>query len=77
MTQYDTLKVKLSFTLNILKSWIKNGTGVTLTVSSNVFSDSSDENNFLRKLLLTNTQVLRLLKAFANSSSANIKLWKT
>ena len=52
MTQYDTLKVNLSFTLNILKSWIKNGTGVTLTVSSNVFSDSSDENNFLHKLLL-------------------------
>ena len=52
MTQYNTLKVKLSFTLNTLKSWIKNGTGVTLTVSSNVFSDSSDENNFLHKLLL-------------------------
>ena len=52
MTQYNTLKVKLSFTLNTLKSWIKKGTGVTLTVSSNVFSDSSDENNFLHKLLL-------------------------
>ena len=33
--------------------------------------------NFLYKLLLTNTQVSRLPKAFANGSSANIKLSKT
>ena len=36
-----------------------------------------DENNFPHKLLSTNTQVSRLLKAFANGSSANIKLSKT
>ena len=35
--------------------------------------DSNDENNFSRKLLLTNKQVSRLHKAFANNSSANIK----
>ena len=29
------------------------------------------------KLLLTNTQVLKLCKTFANNSSANIKLSKT
>ena len=29
------------------------------------------------KLLLTNTQVSKLRKAFANNSSVNIKLWKT
>ena len=36
-----------------------------------------NENNFPNKLLLTNTQVSNLLKAFANNSSANIKLSKT
>ena len=35
------------------------------------------ENNFPHKLLLTNTQVSKLRKAFANNSSANIKLSKT
>ena len=35
--------------------------------------DSNDENNFSYKLLLTNKQVSRLHKAFANNSSANIK----
>ena len=75
MTQYNTLNVKLSNSqLNKLKSGIKNGTEVTLKLSSNVVGDSNDENNFPNKLILTNTQVLRLRKAFANSSSANIKL---
>ena len=39
--------------------------------------DTNDENDFLHKLLLISTQVLRLRKAFANNSSANIKLSKT
>ena len=39
--------------------------------------DSNNENNFPHKLLLTNTQVSRLRKAFTNNSSANIKLSKT
>ena len=73
MSQYNTLNVKLSNSqLNKLKSAIKNGTKVTLRLSSNVFGDSNDENNFPHKLLLTNTQVSRLRKAFANDSSANI-----
>ena len=46
-------------------------------ISSNVVGDSNDENNFPHKLLLTNTQVSKLRKAFANNSSANIKLSKT
>ena len=50
---------------------------VTLKLSSNVVGDSNDENNFPYQLLLTNTQVSRLCKAFANGSSANIKLSKT
>ena len=48
-----------------------------MKLSSNVFGDSNDKNNFPHKLLLTNTQVFRLRKAFANGSSANIKLSKT
>ena len=78
MTQYNTLNVKLSNSqLNKLKSGIKNNAEVTLKISSNVIGDSNDENNFLHKLLLTNTQVSRLCKAFANNSSANIKFPKT
>ena len=63
--------------LNKFKSGIKNGTEVTFKISSNVVGDSNDENNFPHKLLLTNTQVSNLSKAFANNSTANIKLSKT
>ena len=78
MTQYNLLNVKLSNSqLSKLKSGIKNGTEVTLTFSSNVAGDSNDENNFSHKLLLTNTQVSKLRKDFANGSSANTKLLKT
>ena len=78
MTQYNTLNVKLSNSqLNELKSGIKIGTEVTLKFSSNVVGDSNDETNFPHELLLTNTQVSRFRKAFANSSSANMKLSNT
>ena len=78
MTQYNTLNVKLfNSQLNIIRLGRKNGTKVMLKLSSNVFGDSNDENNFLHKLFLTNTLVSRLYKAFASSSSANIKLSKT
>ena len=78
MTQYINLNRKLSnLQLNKLKSGIKNGTKVTLKISSNVVGDSNDENNFPHKLSLTDTQILKLRKIFANNSSANIKLSKT
>ena len=78
MTQYNTLNVKLSISqLNKLESAIKNRTGVTLSLLSNIIGDSNDENNFHDNLLLTNTQVSQLRKAFANNSSAKIKLSKT
>ena len=78
MTQYNTLNIKLSnLQLNRLKSGIKNGTEVSLKLSSNVVGDSNYENNFLHKLLLTNIQVSKLHKAFANNSSVYIKLLKT
>ena len=63
--------------LNKLKSRKKIGTEVTLKISLNAVRDSSDNNNFPHKLLLTNTQVSRLLKAFANGLSAKTKLSKT
>ena len=73
MSQYNILSVKLSnFEINKLKSGIENNTEVTF---ENV-GDSNDENNFPHKLLLTNTQVSRLRKAFANNYSANLKLSK-
>ena len=78
MTQYNTLNVKLSNSqINNLKSGIKSDTKVTLKLLSNDVGDFNDENNFLHKLLLTNTQVSKLQQAFANNSTANIKLSKT
>ena len=77
MTQYNTLSIKLSnLQLNKLKYGTKNGTEVTLQLSSNVVSDSNDENNLSYKLLLTNIPVSKLCEAFANVSLANIKLSK-
>ena len=68
MTQYNTLNVKLSNSqLNELKSGIKIGTEVTLKFSSNVVGDSNDETNFPHRLLLTNTQALRLLKGIGKT----------
>ena len=61
---------------NNLKYGIKNGTEVSLKISSNVTGDSNDQNNFPYKLLLTNAQVSRLRKSFANNSSVNTKLSK-
>ena len=74
MTQCNTLNVKLSnLQLNKLKSGIKNGTEVTLKISSDVVSDFNDEINFPHKLL-TDTQILRLGKTFIKNSSPSIKL---
>ena len=76
MTQYNSLNVKLSNPkLNKFKSAIKNETEVVLRLSSNTIGDN--ESNCPHKLLLTNRQVPNLRKAFANNSSADIKLSKT
>ena len=76
MTHFNSLNVKLSSSqLNKLKSAIKNETDIVLRLSSNMIGD--DETNFPHKLLLTNRQVSNLRKAFANHSSADIKLSKT
>ena len=63
MTQHNTLNVKLSNSrLNKSKSGIKNSTQVTLHLSSNAVRESSDETNFIHKLLLTNTQFRKFVK---------------
>ena len=54
---------------------MKNETEVVLRLSSNSIGDN--ETNFPHKLLLTNRQVVNLRNAFANHSSADIKLSKT
>ena len=66
MIQYNTLNVKLSNSqLNKLKSAIKIGTEVTLNLSSNLIGSFNDETNFPHKLLSTNKQLSKILKAFA------------
>ena len=67
MTRYNTLKARLSNSqLNKLKSVIQNDTQVTLNLSSNVVGNSNDKTSFPHTLLLTNAQVLKIPKAFAN-----------
>ena len=56
---------------------MKNETEVVLRLSSNTADNSDDETNFPRKLLLTNTQVATLRKAFENYLLTVIKLSKT
>ena len=78
MTQYNTLNMKLSNSqLHKLKSAIKNETEVVLRLSPNMIGDSNDKTNFPHELLLTERQVSSIRKAFANNSSADIKLSKT
>ena len=77
MTQCNNLNVKLSNSqLKKLKSGIKNGTELTLNLSSNTVASSNDETNFHHKLLLTNTQVSKTRTAFVNGSSNNITFSK-
>ena len=52
---------------------MKNGTEVTLNLASNLIGNSNDESNFPHKLLLNNTEVSKIRKAFANDSSATTK----
>ena len=78
MTQYNTLNAKLSNSpLNKLKSVIKHKTEVSLNLSSNFIENSNDETNFSHKLILADTQVSKVRKAFANGLSANKNFSKT
>ena len=61
-----------------LKSAIKNGTEVTLTLTFIKFErNSNDAINVLDSLLLTYIYVSKVRKDFENDSSANIKFSKT
>ena len=63
MTQHNTFNAKLSNSkLNKLKSEIKNSSELALNLSSNAIGNSNFEIIFHHKLLLINTQVLRLCK---------------
>ena len=55
----------------------KNGSEVTLNLSSNVVCDPYYKTNFPHQLLLTCAQNLRICEAFANDSSTNTKFSKT
>ena len=57
-----------------LKSAIKDETEAALRLSSNMIGNPNDEINFPHKLLLTNTQVAIIRKAFANKPATDIKL---
>ena len=60
MTKYETLNVKLS------NSQINKMKLITLNLSSNLIENSNDETNSPHKLLLTDTQVSKIFKAFGN-----------
>ena len=49
---------------------------MTLNLPSILIGNSNDETNFPHKSLLTNTQVSKNRKVFANGSSANAKFLK-
>ena len=53
--------------LNTLKSRIKNDTELTLNLSSNAIGDSNNETKFPNTFLLTDMQLLRICKPFANN----------
>ena len=77
MTKCNRCNVKFyNSEFNKLKSAIKNGTEVTLNLSSNLIGNSNDEITFLHKLLLTDPHISKIRTAFANISSANIKFSK-
>ena len=76
MTLYNSLNVRLSNSqLNKFKSAIKNENEVVLRLSSNMIGDNKTD--FPHQFLLTNREVVHIRKAFANNSSADIKLSKT
>ena len=74
MTEYNALNV--NFLIRNLINWSLEQKLET-EVTSNVAGDSNVENNFPHKLILTNTKVSWLCKAFVNNYSPNMKLLTT
>ena len=76
MVHYNSLNIRLlNSQLDKLKSGIKNCTEVTLNFSSNVIGDSYDETYFPHRLLLADSQVSRLSRAFVNNSSTKYRFF--
>ena len=75
MTLYNNLCLKFSNSqLKKLQAVIKNCPELFLKLSSNANSNSVNETTFQHRLLLTNTQALRIRKVFINNSSNNVTL---
>ena len=73
MVEYSKVNVKLSDTqLKKLKTGAKVKTGTTLRISLKMF----DRNNLPHELLLTTRQKTKLINAFNNNMSTNLKLSK-
>ena len=78
MTQYNRVNVKLSRPqLNKLKVAIKNETDVLIRLSPNMIGDSNNKTSFPYELLLTDSHVSSIPKAFTNNSSVDINFSKT
>ena len=78
MTQYNSLKVKLSNCQpNKLKSAKENENEVVLRLSSNMIGVSDDKINFPPELSLTNGQISNIRNASANYLSTDIKSSET
>ena len=60
--------------LKKLQAVIKNCPELFLKLLSNAISTSVDETTFPHRLLLTNTQALRIRRVFINNSSNNVTL---
>ena len=73
MVEYSKVNVKLSDTqLKKLKTSVKNKTGATLRMSFKMFNGKDLPN----ELLLKTTQKTKLINAFNNNMSADLKLSK-
>ena len=59
-----------------LKSPIKNGTEVTLNLSSKLIGNSNDKTNFLHKLLLTDTTVSKQFHSWIRITTLIITVQK-
>ena len=73
MVEYSKVNVKLTDTqLKILKTAVKDETGATLRMNLKMF----DGNDLTHELLLTTRQKAKLINAFDNNMSTNLKLSK-
>ena len=73
MVEYNKINVKLSASqLNMLKTSVKNQTGVTLKMNMKIFNG----NDLPHELLLTKRQKNKLRNTFENNMLIDIKLPK-